>query len=90
MDFINLPRSRRLVPVSSLSWTGTFNAGYDPELEATAVELPYQDGEFSLILLLPGKISEFVTGKNISQQVYNISLQAVNCHSHSTAFYFSN
>lgn len=62
MEFINLQRGRRLVPLSSIAWTGTFNAGYDQELGATAVELPYQDGELSLVLLLPGKISEFVAG----------------------------
>ena len=65
MEFINLPRGRRLVPVPSLSWTGTFNAGYDEDLGATAVELPYQDGELSLILALPGKISEFITGMKL-------------------------
>ena len=63
LDFINLPRGRRLVPVPSLAWTGTFNAGYDEDLGATAVELPYRGGDLSLILLLPGKISEFITGR---------------------------
>ena len=62
LDFINLPRARRLIPVPSLAWSGTFKAGYDEGLDATAVELPYQEGELSLILMLPGKISEFVTG----------------------------
>ena len=52
-----------MVPVPSLAWTGTFNAGYDADLGATAVELPYEAGELSLILLLPGKISEFVSGR---------------------------
>ena len=64
MEFINLKRGRRLVPVESLAWTGTYNAGYEPELGATAVELPYRDGELSLILVLPGKISEFVAGNS--------------------------
>ena len=62
MEFINLPRARRLIPVPSQSWSGTFNAGYDDGLDATAVELPYKGGDLSLILILPGKISEFVTG----------------------------
>ena len=72
MDFINLPRGRRLVPVPSLAWTGTFNAGYDEDLGATAVELPYQGGELSMILLLPGKISEFITGSRSYQIVWII------------------
>ena len=79
MDFINLKRGRRLVPVSSLSWEGTYNAGYEPELGATAVELPYQDGEFSLILVLPGKISEFVAG------ITNYFIASLSC----SKFYFS-
>ena len=62
MQFINLPRERRLVPVPSISWTGTFNAGYDEGLGATAVEIPYEEGEVSLVLVLPGKISEFIAG----------------------------
>ena len=62
LDFINLPRARRLVPVPALAWSGTLNAGYDAGLDTTAVEIPYIGGELSLILMLPGKISEFVTG----------------------------
>ena len=62
MQFINLPRGRRLVPVPAMSWTGTFNAGYDEGLGATGVEIPYEEGEVSLILVLPGKISEFIAG----------------------------
>ena len=58
-----MPRGRRLVPVTSLTWTGRYQAGYDDNLDVTSVEIPYTDREFSLILVLPGKISEFVTGK---------------------------
>ena len=63
MEFINLPRARRLVPVTALTWSGTFNAGYDPSLDTTAAEIPMTGGELSLVMMLPGKISEFVTGK---------------------------
>ena len=62
MEFINLPRARRLVPVSAQAWSGTFNAGYDPSLDTTAAEIPFTGGELSLVMMLPGKISEFVTG----------------------------
>ena len=34
------------------------------------MELPYQGGELSLILLLPGKISEFITGSDLYQDYY--------------------
>ena len=60
MEFINLPRSRRLVSTPSLEWTDQFKVGYEKDLDATAVEIPYADNDISLILLLPGKVSEFV------------------------------
>ena len=37
LNYINLPRGRRLVPVDALTWSGAFNAGYEPELDCTAV-----------------------------------------------------
>lgn len=40
LNYINLPRGRRLVPVDSLAWSGAFNAGYEPELDCTAVRQP--------------------------------------------------
>ena len=62
LEFINLPRARRLIPVSSMKWSGTFKAGYDPVLDATSVEVPYSGNDLSLILILPGRISEFLAG----------------------------
>ena len=77
LNYINLPRGRRLVPVDAHSWVGTFNAGYEPQLDCTAVrtalscnhgdlsaqvEVPYQGGELSLVLLLPGRTSDFLAG----------------------------
>ena len=50
------------MPIPSMSWSGTFNAGYEEGLGATAVEIPYEEGELSLIVVLPGKISEFIAG----------------------------
>merc|ERR1719412_3177175 len=66
MNFINLPvafRGRRLiqVPCGSIN-TKKLNAGYDPTLDATMAELPYKGGKFSLILVLPGKQTEFIAG----------------------------
>lgn len=66
MNFINLPvafRGRRLiqVPCGSIK-TKKLNAGYDPILDATMTELPYKGGKFSLILILPGKQTEFIAG----------------------------
>ena len=66
MNFINLPvafRGRRLiqVPCGSIN-TKKLNAGYDPILDATMAELPYKGGKFSLVLILPGKQTEFIAG----------------------------
>ena len=37
LNYINLPRGRRIVPVDGLSWVAAFNAGYEPQLDCTAV-----------------------------------------------------
>jgi serine protease inhibitor len=63
MNFINLPRGRRLVPVPAASIKAdNINACYHPDMDVTAAELPYESGEFSLILILPGKQAEFIAG----------------------------
>ena len=66
MNFINLPvafRGRRLiqVPCGKIT-TSKLNAGYDPNLDATMAELPFKGRKFSLILILPGKQTEFIAG----------------------------
>ena len=72
MNFINLPvaggvrggpSGRRLVEVPFGQVTGrTLNAGYDPQLGVSVAELPYASGDLSLMLVLPGKQSEFIAG----------------------------
>lgn len=73
MNFINLPvagggvrggpSGRRLVEVPCGQVTGrTLNAGYDPQVGASVAELPYAGGDLSLMLVLPGKQSEFIAG----------------------------
>ena len=37
LNYINLPRGRRIVPVDALSWVAPFNAGYEPTLDCSAV-----------------------------------------------------
>ena len=39
LNYINLPRGRRIVPVDALSWVSAFNAGYEPRLDCTAVRI---------------------------------------------------
>ena len=67
MNFINLPVAfrgrRRLIQVPSGKISNKkLNAGYDPNLDATIAELPYKGQRFSLILILPGKQTEFIAG----------------------------
>ena len=64
MNFINLPRGRRLVPVPAASLRANLRVCYHPEMDLTAAELPLAGGggDFSLILILPGKRAEFVAG----------------------------
>ena len=65
MNFINLPggRGRRLVSVPSAELSGQqLMAGYDPDVDATTVELPMANQDFSLLLILPGQLNEFRAG----------------------------
>ena len=66
MNFINLPRGRRLVPVPAASLRANLNVCYHPEMDLTAAELPLAgrggSSDLSLILILPGKQAEFVAG----------------------------
>ena len=47
LNYINLPRARRIVPVDALSWVAAFNAGYEPQLDCTAVSHLSQPGLIS-------------------------------------------
>ena len=40
---MNISGGARLHPVSAVSWSGDFNAGYLAGLDATAVEIPLKD-----------------------------------------------
>ena len=64
MNFINLPRGRRLVPVPAASLRANLNVCYHPEMDLTATEIPLARSgrDLSLILILPGKQAEFVAG----------------------------
>eukprot|EP00094_Tigriopus_californicus_P003673 TCALIF_03534-PA protein Name:"Similar to serpinb1 Leukocyte elastase inhibitor (Xenopus tropicalis)" AED:0.31 eAED:0.33 QI:0/0.12/0/0.55/1/1/9/0/922 len=62
MNFINLPRARRLVSVSSMRKEARLNACYHRGMDVSALELPYSDPALSLILILPGKQTEFIAG----------------------------
>lgn len=79
LNYIAFPRARRLVPVPALAWSGSFNAGYEPDLDCTAVEIPYSGGEVSLVLLLPGKVTEFLASglEQLEQRINSERWEAV-------------
>lgn len=55
--FIVLPsmRQRRLVPIPAAVWRSDFIAGYDPELDATAVSIGTTNQIISTIFVMPGQ-----------------------------------
>ena len=63
MNFINLPRiGRRLVKVPSVKLMGKFFIGYEETLQATTAAIPFQKDKFSLVLILPGRPSDYIAG----------------------------
>ena len=63
MNFINLPsRGRRLVKVPSIKLSGKFYIGYEESLQATTAAIPFQKDKFCLVLILPGKPSDYIAG----------------------------
>lgn len=63
MNFINLPRGRRLVPVPAVgARLDSLSATYHSGLDVTAAEVPLDGRELSLIFILPGKQAEFIAG----------------------------
>ena len=63
MNFINLPsRGRRLVKVPSIKLNGKFYIGYEESLKATTAAIPFQKDSFCLVLILPGKPSDYIAG----------------------------
>ena len=64
MNFINLPsRGRRLVKVPSMKVSGpTFYVGFEEKLAATVAAIPFKKDEFCLVLILPGRPSDYIAG----------------------------
>ena len=82
MNFINLPRGRRLVPVPAASLKANLNACYHPEMDLTAAELPLagNGSDLSLILILPGRQADFVAGGlGRLEDKINLGRESVRC-----------
>ena len=64
MNFINLPsRARRLVKVPSVKISGPeMLFGFEETLQATIAAVPFKKMEFCLVLILPGRPSDYIAG----------------------------
>lgn len=69
MFFQVLPslRQRRLVPIPSAVWRSGFTAGYDPELDATAVAIGLKDNLVSTVFVMPGQQGHSAPGDNLER-----------------------
>lgn len=69
MFFQVLPslRQRRLVPIPAAVWKNDFTAGYDPELDATAVAIGLKDSIISTVFVMPGQQGHSAPGDNLER-----------------------
>lgn len=69
MFFQVLPaiRQRRLIPIPAVVWKSGFTAGYDPELDATAVAFGDASNVVSTIFVMPGQQGHAAAGDNLER-----------------------
>lgn len=69
MFFQVLPaiRQRRLIPIPAVVWKSGFTAGYDPELDATAVAIGLSKNIISTIFVMPGQQGHSAPGDNLER-----------------------
>lgn len=74
MYFVILPASRlrRLVPVPAVVWREGFLAGYEPNLDATAVSLSPPDSVISTIFVLPGQQGLIAPGDSLARLEHHL------------------
>lgn len=60
-------RQRRLIPIPSAVFKSGFTAGYDPELDATAVAIGLSNNILSNIYVMPGQQGHSVPGDNLER-----------------------
>lgn len=79
MFFQVLPaiRQRRLVPVPAVVWKSGFTAGYDPELDATAVAIGLSKNVVSTIFVMPGQQGHSAPGDNLERLESVLMVNAV-------------
>lgn len=69
MFFQVLPaiRQRRLIPIPAVVWKSGFTAGYDPELDATAVAFGGATNVVSTVFVMPGQQGHAAAGDNLER-----------------------
>lgn len=69
MFFQVLPsvRHRRLVPIPAAVWKNGFTAGYDPELDATAVAIGLKENIVSTVFVMPGQQGHSAPGDSLER-----------------------
>lgn len=79
MFFQVLPaiRQRRLVPIPAVVWKSGFSAGYDPELDATAVAIGPKDNVISTVFVMPGQQGHSAPGDNLERLESVLMVNAV-------------
>ena len=79
MFFQVLPsiRQRRLVPIPAAVWRSGFTAGYDPELDATAVAFGASNNAVSTIFVMPGQQGHSAPGDNLERLESVLMINAV-------------
>ncbi|XP_031618761.1 mucin-12 [Contarinia nasturtii] len=79
MFFQVLPaiRQRRLVPIPAVVWKSGFTAGYDPELDATAVAIGLSGDIISTIFVMPGQQGHSAPGDNLERLESVLMVNAV-------------
>lgn len=79
MFFQVLPaiRQRRLVPIPAAVWPSGFTAGYDPELDATAVAFGSSSNTISTVFVMPGQQGHSAPGDNLERLESVLMINAV-------------
>lgn len=79
MFFQVLPslRQRRLIPIPAAVWRNGFTAGYDPELDATAVAIGLKDNTISTVFVMPGQQGHSAPGDNLERLESVLMVNAV-------------
>lgn len=79
MFFQVLPaiRQRRLVPIPAVVFKSDFTAGYDPELDATAVAIGLSKSVVSTIFVMPGQQGHSAPGDNLERLESVLMVNAV-------------